>query len=347
MTLHQGGLGTPLTSSLRHAQWCMAGWTKQTPYLVFTYWKHPGVPTILSKNHQSLCINILHHSEIFWHTLNLKLKMTQPSFNHNKALNPVTKQLAKPVKYIIQQPFSLAISPTPSIPLKAITHPVDEVYSVYVSNTLEQWFSKAVLLHPRGPQWFFRGSHRNMMNIRGSPPAYTAVKNSAWSVTCLKWTGDSTSTLSSNCLQKELLMRIVFVQGDCWVLEVPSLRWIQLVHQKCVPRLWHRAQFVGANRLLIVGGHKNNILDMRINKDHAEDMVVIHFSPDPLLRLCLDVVTRYGKQLQSEWTSLPRREHVKLPDTKLSMEYELSLQTAITWERGGGGITTHTSKAES
>nr|CAD7462712.1 unnamed protein product [Timema tahoe] len=56
------------------------------------------------------------------------------------------------------------------------------------------------------------------------------------------------------------------ILSDCWVLEVPSLRWIQLMHQKCVPRLWHRAQFVGANRLLIVGGHKNNILDMRINK---------------------------------------------------------------------------------
>nr|CAD7257033.1 unnamed protein product [Timema shepardi] len=56
------------------------------------------------------------------------------------------------------------------------------------------------------------------------------------------------------------------ILSDCWVLEVPSLRWIQLVHQRCVPRLWHRAQFVGANRLLIVGGHKNNILDMRINK---------------------------------------------------------------------------------
>ncbi|CAG2053391.1 unnamed protein product, partial [Timema podura] len=65
-------------------------------------------------------------------------------------------------------------------------------------------------------------------------------------------------------------MRIVSVQGDCWVLEVPSLRWIQLMHQKCVPRLWHRAQFVGANRLLIVGGHKNNILDMRINKTHRQ-----------------------------------------------------------------------------
>nr|CAD7267159.1 unnamed protein product [Timema shepardi] len=40
----------------------------------------------------------------------------------NKALNTVTKQLAKLAKYIIQQPLSLATSPTPSIPSKAATH---------------------------------------------------------------------------------------------------------------------------------------------------------------------------------------------------------------------------------
>nr|CAD7432353.1 unnamed protein product [Timema monikensis] len=72
--------------------------------------------------HQSLCINNLHHSEIFWYSLNSKLKTTQLSFNHNKALNPVTKQLAKPAKYIFQQPLSLATSPTPSIPSKTATH---------------------------------------------------------------------------------------------------------------------------------------------------------------------------------------------------------------------------------
>nr|CAD7454226.1 unnamed protein product [Timema tahoe] len=48
--------------------------------------------------------------------------MTQPSFNHNKALSPVTKQIAKPAKYIIQQPLSLATSPTPFVPSKAVTH---------------------------------------------------------------------------------------------------------------------------------------------------------------------------------------------------------------------------------
>nr|CAD7591293.1 unnamed protein product [Timema genevievae] len=48
--------------------------------------------------------------------------MTPPSFNHNKALSPVTKQLAKPTKYIIQQPLSPATSPTPPIPSKAVTH---------------------------------------------------------------------------------------------------------------------------------------------------------------------------------------------------------------------------------
>ncbi|CAG2057350.1 unnamed protein product [Timema podura] len=89
---------------------------------VFTYWKHPAVPTMFSKNHQSMCINSLHHLEIFWYTLNSKLKLTQPSFNHNKALSPVTKQIAKPAKYIIQQPLSLATSPTPSVLSKAVTH---------------------------------------------------------------------------------------------------------------------------------------------------------------------------------------------------------------------------------
>nr|CAD7412354.1 unnamed protein product [Timema poppensis] len=88
--------------------------------------------------HQFLCINSLHHSEIFWYTLDSKLRTTQPSFNHNKALNPVTKPAThNPAatfssnitdsihtikgNHIIQQPLFLATSPTPSIPSKAIT----------------------------------------------------------------------------------------------------------------------------------------------------------------------------------------------------------------------------------
>lgn len=52
-----------------------------------------------------------------------------------------------------------------------------------------------------------------------------------------------------------------FLEGDCWFLDVtPTTQWYEFQHHDCKPRLWHRAQYV-AGELLVVGGHKGNILD--------------------------------------------------------------------------------------
>lgn len=98
------------------------------------------------------------------------------------------------------------------------------------------------------------------------------------------------------------------VLSDCWLLDVmPTTRWCRFWCHHSKPRLWHKAQYVAAcGELLIVGGHRANILDPIGRKDHAEELLVINFTPKSLLRLCLDVVISYEQQLKSEWFSLPK-----------------------------------------
>ncbi|XP_069671487.1 kelch domain-containing protein 2-like isoform X2 [Periplaneta americana] len=98
------------------------------------------------------------------------------------------------------------------------------------------------------------------------------------------------------------------VLSDCWFLDlVPSLRWYRFRHRYPKPRLWHKAQFVPVSGdLLIMGGHRANILDPVGRTDHAEEMLVINFTPKSLLRLCLDAVLMYEEQLRAEWNWLPQ-----------------------------------------
>lgn len=97
------------------------------------------------------------------------------------------------------------------------------------------------------------------------------------------------------------------VLSDCWTLELPSLQWTQCHHIGGKPRVWHKAQYLpSTGELLIAGGHRNNILDPVGRKDHAEELVVLNFSPKTLLRLCLDAVLCYGEELKTEWVHLPK-----------------------------------------
>lgn len=95
------------------------------------------------------------------------------------------------------------------------------------------------------------------------------------------------------------------VLSDCWLLDVtPTARWYQFQYNDCKPRLWHRAQYV-AGELLVVGGHRGNILDPVGRKEHAEELLVINFTPKSLLKLCLDAVILHTQQLKCQWSSLP------------------------------------------
>ncbi|XP_067011979.2 kelch domain-containing protein 2 isoform X2 [Anabrus simplex] len=99
------------------------------------------------------------------------------------------------------------------------------------------------------------------------------------------------------------------VLSDCWFLELPGCRWVKFTKGPNTPRLWHKAPFLPPGDLIIVGGHRNNILVPVINKvhpDHAEEVLVLNFTPKSLLRLCLDTVLFYGDVLYEEWDMLPR-----------------------------------------
>ncbi|XP_063217014.1 kelch domain-containing protein 1-like isoform X2 [Bacillus rossius redtenbacheri] len=56
------------------------------------------------------------------------------------------------------------------------------------------------------------------------------------------------------------------VLSDCWCLNLATRHWtqVQLAHKK--PRLWHKAQYVQSCQLLMVGGHKHNILNPMMKK---------------------------------------------------------------------------------
>ncbi|KAK7789706.1 hypothetical protein R5R35_012308 [Gryllus longicercus] len=97
------------------------------------------------------------------------------------------------------------------------------------------------------------------------------------------------------------------VLSDCWMLDLNTLQWTQCHSVGGKPRVWHKAQYIHrTGELLIMGGHRNNILDPVGRKDHAEELVVLNFTPKTLLRLCLDAVLCYGDVLRSEWNVLPK-----------------------------------------
>ncbi|GFG39047.1 hypothetical protein Cfor_01513, partial [Coptotermes formosanus] len=70
---------------------------------------------------------------------------------------------------------------------------------------------------------------------------------------------------------------------DCWFLDVtPTPHWCRFEYHSCKPRLWHKAQYV-AGELLVIGGHRGNIHDPVGRNEHAEELLVINFTPKSLL----------------------------------------------------------------
>ena len=83
--------------------------------------------------------------------------------------------------------------------------------------------------------------------------------------------------------------------GDCWFLDItPGVRWYRFRHKSPKPRLWHKALYVApCGELLIVGGHRANILDPIGRK------VSFLFVVDDCWLLYL-----YGDGLDVEWREL-------------------------------------------
>ncbi|KDR10609.1 Kelch domain-containing protein 1 [Zootermopsis nevadensis] len=103
------------------------------------------------------------------------------------------------------------------------------------------------------------------------------------------------------------------VLNDCWLLTLHSEgmdhEWqeFELSYDHGEPRCSHTAcLFPATGELLIHSGSTQPFYETRLKlKDHAEELLVIHFTPKSLLRLCLDVVVTYEKKLRSEWWSVP------------------------------------------
>lgn len=100
------------------------------------------------------------------------------------------------------------------------------------------------------------------------------------------------------------------VLSDCWKLNMDSskdgIRWERIKLKKNLPLLWHMAVYSSAtNELLIEGGLKRSILASVTWRDHADELLILHFTPKSLFRLCLDTVYEYAHELESEFRLLP------------------------------------------
>lgn len=96
------------------------------------------------------------------------------------------------------------------------------------------------------------------------------------------------------------------VLKDVWILDVSNGSWQQSAQHNVGPVLWHAAAVAYPGELTVYGGIKNNLLDPSQPKDHAEEMVVLRFSPPSLQRLTIEAVCGLDLQLRSHWCQLPQ-----------------------------------------
>ncbi|XP_063596930.1 kelch domain-containing protein 2-like isoform X5 [Penaeus indicus] len=96
------------------------------------------------------------------------------------------------------------------------------------------------------------------------------------------------------------------VLKDVWILDVSNGSWQQSAQHNVGPVLWHAAAVAYPGELTVYGGIKNNLLDYSQPKDHAEEMVVLRFSPPSLQRLTIEAVCGLDLQLRSHWCQLPQ-----------------------------------------
>lgn len=92
--------------------------------------------------------------------------------------------------------------------------------------------------------------------------------------------------------------------SDCWILELSTLNWTQVVLPNDRPRLWHTACAGEPGSVIIFGGCTGNAMNP-VPPNEAKELITLWFAPKTLLRLCLDVVLVYKDQLQMLWPSLP------------------------------------------
>ncbi|KAK3866459.1 hypothetical protein Pcinc_028003 [Petrolisthes cinctipes] len=96
------------------------------------------------------------------------------------------------------------------------------------------------------------------------------------------------------------------VLKDVWLLDVSVGRWEQVHVDRTGKVLWHTSAATAPGEVIYYGGIRNNLLDMSKPKDHAEDMVILRFSPPTLQRLVIETCCRYSKVLHQHWHRIPR-----------------------------------------
>ncbi|XP_045121908.1 kelch domain-containing protein 2-like isoform X1 [Portunus trituberculatus] len=96
------------------------------------------------------------------------------------------------------------------------------------------------------------------------------------------------------------------VLNDIWLLDIRSRKWCRTPKPRASSRLWHTAAVAHPGEITFYGGIQNNLLDHTRPKDHAEEMLVLRFSPPCLKRLTIEAICETGEELQSQWKVLPQ-----------------------------------------
>ncbi|XP_049769129.1 kelch domain-containing protein 2-like isoform X1 [Schistocerca cancellata] len=139
------------------------------------------------------------------------------------------------------------------------------------------------------------------------------------SLQCAKPCGRSWHSLTFISPQRAILYgglnQMNTILNDCWVLEVPDIAWSELkdipsIHKR-KPRLWHKAPLVPTGEIVVIGGYAKNIFgtdEMFAGKDHAEELILLNFTPKSLRRLCVDFVLSLvdDPRIKPELDTLPR-----------------------------------------
>ena len=115
--------------------------------------------------------------------------------------------------------------------------------------------------------------------------------------------------------------------ADCFIYNVTLNKWLT-VSIRPEPRLWHSAVFSpGDQQVFIYGGGTDDILDHSVNKSevsnsfpaswfpnmksiaisqlYSNDLITIRFTPDSLVKLCLDACSSHVKKLKTQYEELP------------------------------------------
>ncbi|XP_069999697.1 kelch domain-containing protein 2 isoform X2 [Penaeus vannamei] len=106
------------------------------------------------------------------------------------------------------------------------------------------------------------------------------------------------------------------VLNDCWMMKLgrdllgfTDTEWIEvpLAYDHGEPRCWHTTAVIPDGEVYIHSGLTQPFyITMALLIDHAEEMVVLRFSPPSLQRLTIEAVCGLDLQLRSHWCQLPQ-----------------------------------------